>query len=452
MASKSQPEPKPDLRAIFLAACRRSAAGKAGAKSSKPGVNKGGQTAQDATTKDGNSNDATSGGTDGTMKIRPGELISTCPTTTPITSAWTATASEQDGLGGQNSTTQVRGENVHFQQHNYIQVNRDGQHAPKGFGRSTRHSETTGGTSNTSDSPGTSASGHIARYAKRAVCRAAWKLCKGLCILIPVMLTVALVHVETGEWLGPRYNRAVGVAAGWVGAIVGGVFSSWTSILMTPWDGGETWHLPLVLTNSSSSTTSARHTFNMPVPSGLGMVIPKSIDRDLEDLCKILGDTSSKERSRQMLQAADELDNNIVAYYDLTRRQVERTMDRLRKFRERGSTHSGVPGSCSAEPATWRSLWMWWRGARVTTRGDVMATRLDELRELLHGRHQDMDAARHHASGGRADQLSRVVEGSCHYARAAREYVGLQIGSGGVVEGIEGSERAGKAVGEKDAG
>ncbi|KAK1561703.1 uncharacterized protein LY79DRAFT_573956 [Colletotrichum navitas] len=294
---------------------------------------------------------------------------------------------------------------------------------------------------------------HMARYARWAIYKAAWKLCKALCIFIPVMLGVALVHVETGEWLGPRYNRAVGVAAGWVGAVVGGVFSSWTP----PSPEGGSWHLPLVPTDSTSSTTSAHHTFNMPVPSELGMVIPKSVHRDLEDLYETLGGGSgSKEHSgggmlkhsRETLQAADELDDHAMAYYDLTRRQVERTKDKLQTLRGRGSMYSGVRESCRAEPpAVWRALLMWWRGARVAaTRSDVMVIKLNELRELLHRRRQDMGAARHHPSGGGLDRLSRVVEGSCHYAKAAREYVGLQIGSGGVEERIEeGSEsRTGK--------
>ncbi|GKT81133.1 LOW QUALITY PROTEIN: hypothetical protein ColTof4_13556 [Colletotrichum tofieldiae] len=189
----------------------------------------------------------------------------------------------------------------------------------------------------------------------------------------------------------------------------------------------------------------------MPVPSGLGTVIPESVHRDLEDLYETLGGSGGNghggdgmlKHSRETLQAVDELDDHVMAYYDQTRRQVERTMDWLQKFRGRGSMYSGVPESCRVEPVAWWSWWMWWRGTRVTTREDVVVGRLDEWRELLRGRQGDMDAARHHPSGGRADQLNRVVEGSCHYAKAAREYVGLQIDTG-VVDRIEGSERAGE--------
>ncbi|GKT67167.1 hypothetical protein ColTof4_13555 [Colletotrichum tofieldiae] len=120
MAPKAGSEPEPDQRAIFLAACRRSGAGKAKTGSSKPSVNEGGRTAQGATN-DGHSNDVR-GSTDGTVGVRPKESISTLSSSaaTPVTLAWTAAASGQGGLGGQNSTTQVRGENVHFQQQNYI--------------------------------------------------------------------------------------------------------------------------------------------------------------------------------------------------------------------------------------------------------------------------------------------------------------------------------------------
>ncbi|KAK2010621.1 hypothetical protein LZ32DRAFT_619776 [Colletotrichum eremochloae] len=295
---KPKPESKSDQGATFFAACRKS-----------------------DTATNNESSSGVSGGTDGAPKIQPQEAISTSQGAIPDSSARTAAASGKQG----------RGNHVHFQEQNHTQFNRD-RHPPKEFGTQSQDGAATGDSNSTGrdteipNSDGDSVGGNIRN--------------------LP-----GAFHLEIGKWFGSRWTKAVGVAAGWVGAIVNGVLSCQTSTLKALPGAGGMWHLPLVSTNATSSSKLAHYTFNMPVPSEVGMIIPKPVHRDLKDLYNALGGDGMLEHDWETLQEADELDDQILAYYGLTRRQVERAMNRLQKLRRQGeSMYSGVLEDCREDP------------------------------------------------------------------------------------------------------